>query len=234
MQMMKPIAHIHTEFPEKFGIPRQSGLVPSLRGRIVMEEPFNSLDWVKGLEEYNYLWLIFDFSKAHRQEYPALVNPPRLGGKTKKGVFATRSPFRPNSMGLSSGKLESICVEEGKYELIVSGADLLDGTPIYDIKPYLPYTDCHTDALGSFGQEHSGDRLLVIIPDALKSQIKEEDLRKLEEVLALDPRAAFQKKEDFVYGMSFMNYDVRFQVVDEILEVMEVVDRTEDTYRHVK
>lgn len=234
MHQIRPVAHIRTEFSEKFGIPRQSGLVPTLRATIVMEPEYRNPDWIKGLEEYNYLWLIFDFSKAHRDSYPPLVNPPRLGGRIKKGVFATRSPFRPNSMGLSSVKLESIVETDNGYELIVAGADLLDGTPIYDIKPYLPYADCHTDAVGSFGEAHSKDSIKVIFPPELREQVPVDVAERMEQVLAQDPRAAFNKKSDYVYGMSFLEYDIRFQIEEETLTIIEIVNRTKDDYRRIK
>ena len=149
------VAKINTEFTDKFGIPRQSGLVSSLRGEIVFEPEFRSMDAVRGLEEFSHIWLLWEFSKAKRDGYALTVTPPRLGGKERKGVFATRAPYRPNSIGLSSVKLEEIYYDEKKGPvLVVSGADLLDGTPIYDIKPYLPYTDAHPDAAGSFAQMH--------------------------------------------------------------------------------
>ena len=160
------MAKIHTEFPDKFGIPRQSGLVPSLRGEIVFEPEFRSMDAVRGLEEFSHIWLLWEFSKAKRENISLTVTPPRLGGKVKKGVFATRAPYRPNSIGLSSVKLEEIYFDEKRGPvLVVSGADLLDGTPIYDIKPYLPYTDAHPQAKGSFAEEHKKDQICVVFPE---------------------------------------------------------------------
>ena len=159
------VARIHTEFPDKFGIPRQSGLVSSLRGEIVFEPEFRSMDAVRGLEEFSHIWLLWEFSKAKRDGYALTVTPPRLGGKERKGVFATRAPFRPNSIGLSSVKLEKIYFDEARGPvLVVSGADLLDGTPIFDIKPYLPYTDAHPEAEGSFGEAHKEDAIDVVFP----------------------------------------------------------------------
>ena len=163
------VARIHTAFPEKFGIPRQSGLVPSLKGEIHFEGEFKNPDAIRGIEEYSHLWLLWEFSQAKRDTISLTVAPPRLGGKERKGVFATRSPFRPNSIGLSCVRLEGIRYEEnGEPVLIVSGADLLDGTPIFDIKPYLPYTDAHPEALGSFGEAHKKDHIDVVFPDNLK------------------------------------------------------------------
>ena len=223
---MEIIARIHTDFPDKFGIPRQSGLVPSLKARIVFEPKYKSADWIKGIDEYSHLWLIWEFSKAKKENYSATVTPPRLGGKIRKGVFATRSPFRPNSMGLSSVKLEQV-VWEGKEApyLVVSGADLLDDTPIFDIKPYLPYTDSHPQAKGSFGEEHRDDHIEVVFPRNLAENMSEETYKTICEVLAQDPRAAYNKKPDYVYGMAFGAYDVRFVIEDNILRVKEVVSR---------
>lgn len=230
-----PIAHIHTEFSEKFGIPRQSGLAPSLRGTIEFEKPYRNPDWIKGIEEYSHLWLIFDFSLSHREEFAPMVYPPRLGGKEKKGVFATRTPFRPNSMGLSSVKLEEVIIDERKGPLlVVSGADLLDGTPIYDIKPYLPYADCHADAVGSFGEDKSKEKIKVVFPENVREKLSPETCQKMVEVLEQDPRAAYNKKEDYVYGMSFMDYDIRFRIDDGTLVVLEVVDRGSKAYIPVK
>ncbi|MBO5656695.1 MAG: tRNA (N6-threonylcarbamoyladenosine(37)-N6)-methyltransferase TrmO, partial [Agathobacter sp.] len=161
-----PIARIHTEFPDKFGIPRQSGLVPSLRGEIVFEPEYRSMDAIRGIEEYSHLWLIWEFSKAKRDTISLTVTPPRLGGKERKGVFATRAPYRPNSLGLSSVRLEEVYYDEKRGPiLVVSGADLLDQTPIFDIKPYLPYTDSHPEATGSFGEAHKEDCIEVIFPE---------------------------------------------------------------------
>ena len=232
---MEIIARIHTDFPDKFGIPRQSGLVPSLKARIVFEPKYKSADWIKGIDEYSHLWLIWEFSKAKKENYSATVTPPRLGGKIRKGVFATRSPFRPNSMGLSSVKLEQV-VWEGKEApyLVVSGADLLDDTPIFDIKPYLPYTDSHPQAKGSFGEEHRDDHIEVVFPRNLAENMSEETYKTICEVLAQDPRAAYNKKPDYVYGMAFGAYDVRFVIKDNILRVKEVVSRSNGITDKVK
>ncbi len=229
------VAKIHTEFPDKFGIPRQSGLVPDLRGEIVFEPEFRSMDAVRGLEEFSHIWLLWEFSKAKRENYSLTVAPPRLGGKEKKGVFATRAPYRPNSIGLSSVKLEKIYFDERKGPvLVVSGADLLDGTPIYDIKPYLPYTDAHPDAKGSFAEIHKRDQIQVVFPEECLTKLPEDLQEKVLAVLRQDPRAAYNKKADYVYGMSFQDYDIRFTVEEEVLYVKDVVKRTENDFVKIK
>ena len=196
------IARIHTEFPEKFGIPRQSGLVPELRARIVFEPEFRNPDALRGIEEYSHLWLLWNFSKAKQQGFVPMVCPPRLGGKEKRGVFATRSPFRPNSIGLSSVVLEEVQIDEKLGPvLIVSGADLMDQTPILDIKPYLPYTDSHPEAKGSFAEAHKEDQIQVIFPEELQQLLPERFRSAALQVLKQDPRAAYNKKPDYVYGM---------------------------------
>ena len=222
-QKLEVIAKIYTEFPEKFGIPRQSGLVSGLRGKIVFEPKFRNPDAVRGIEEFSHLWLIWKFHKAKHDVFHATVAPPRLGGKEKKGVFATRSPFRPNSLGLSSVKLEAVVIEEGLGAvLIVSGADLLNETPIYDIKPYLPYTDSHPDALGSFGEIHKMDNIEVEFPKEYEERLPQYLREAAHQVLAQDPRSAFHKKEDYVYGLAFSGYDIRFTVSNEKLVVCGV------------
>lgn len=229
------VAKIHTEFPDKFGIPRQSGLVPSLRGEIVFEPEFRSMDAVRGLEEFSHIWLLWEFSKAKREGYALTVAPPRLGGKVKKGVFATRAPFRPNSIGLSSVKLEEIYLDEKRGPiLVVSGADLLDGTPIYDIKPYLPYTDSHPEAKGSFAEEHRADKIMVVFPEECMKKLPEHLQEKVLAVLRQDPRAAYNKKPDYVFGMNFDGYDIRFTVEEDVLFVKDVVKRTEKDFVKIK
>lgn len=229
------VAKINTEFPDKFGIPRQSGLVPSLRGEIVFEPEFRSMDAVRGLEEFSHIWLLWAFSKAKKEGYSLTVTPPRLGGKIRKGVFATRAPFRPNAIGLSSVKLEEIYFDETRGPiLVVSGADLLNGTPIYDIKPYLPYTDAHPDAAGSFAEVHKADGITVVFPEELRARLPKHLQISAMEVLQQDPRAAYQKKPDYVYGMAFSGYDIRFTVADNVLQVKDVIAVTEDTFVRVK
>lgn len=233
-KVLQVVAKIHTEFPDKFGIPRQSGLVPSLRAEIVFEPEFRNRDAVRGIEEFSHLWLIWEFSKAKQDNISLTVTPPRLGGKERKGVFATRAPYRPNSMGLSSVKLEDVYVDEKRGPvLVVSGADLLDGTPIYDIKPYLPYTDSHPEAKGSFGEAHKEDEIEVIFPDELLLKLPKNLQESAIAVLKQDPRAAYNKKPDYVYGMRFGEYDIRFTVEDEILTVQEIVF-VEKHFRKVK
>jgi len=232
---LQVIAKIHTEFTDKFGIPRQSGLVPSLQGEIVFEPQFRSMDAVRGLEEFSHIWLIWEFSEAKKEGYALTVTPPRLGGKVRKGVFATRAPFRPNSMGLSSVKLEKIYWDEKRGPvLVVSGADLLDGTPIYDIKPYLPYTDSHPEAKGSFGEAHKADEIEVVFPTEYLEKLPEDMRGKVIDVLKQDPRAAYNKKPDYVYGMSFAGYDIRFTVEADVLYIKDVVKLAESTYQKVK
>ncbi len=229
------VAKINTEFKDKFGIPRQSGLVSSLRAEIVFEPEFRSMDAIRGLEEFSHIWLLWEFSEAKRDNYALTVAPPRLGGKERKGVFATRAPFRPNSIGLSSVKLEKIYMDEKRGPiLVVSGADILDGTPIYDIKPYLPYTDAHPDARGGFGEDHKVDGIMVVFPREQKLKLPEDVFNRVLDVLKQDPRAAYNKKPDYVYGMSFAGYDIRFTVQEDILYVNDVVKLEEQGYVKIK
>lgn len=232
---MEYIARIHTPFPEKFGIPRQSGLAANTKGTIVFEPKFRNPDAVKGIEEFSHLWLLWEFSRAKQDTFHATVAPPRLGGKEKKGVFATRSPFRPNSIGLSCVKLEEVRIDEKDGPiLVVSGVDLLDGTPIYDIKPYLPYADAHPDAKGGFADSHQSDRVEVDFPLELLSRIPETLQEAAIEVLAQDPRAAYNKKPDYSYGMAFDAYDIRFVFQNDVLTVKDVTRRAEDGWKPVK
>ena len=220
---MKIIARIHTDFPTKFGIPRQSGLVQSLKARIVFEPEYRNPDALRGIDGYGYLWLIWEFSEAKRDTWSPTVRPPRLGGNTRMGVFATRSPFRPNPIGLSSVKLEKVELDspDGPV-LIVSGADLMDGTPIYDIKPYLPYVDSHPDAAGGFADPVREYALRVEFPGALMVKIPEESREALMEILAQDPRPSYQKDPGRVYGVPFAGMDVRFTVQEDLLTVCDV------------
>ena len=220
---MEYIAHIHTQFPEKFGIPRQSGLVPDALGEIVFEPQFRNPDAVKGIDEFSHLWLLWDFSRAKQKEFHATVAPPRLGGKERRGVFATRSPFRPNSIGLSCVKLEQVRIDEmlGPV-LIVSGVDLLDGTPIYDIKPYIPYADCHPDAAEGFTGQTRTHHLEVSCPEALWQTVPEADRAALQGVLASDPRPSYQHDPQRVYGMEFAGLEVHFTVDGAQLTVRDI------------
>ena len=221
---MKIIARIQCDFKEKFGIPRQSGLVPQTRGRIVFEKEYRNADALRGIEDYSHLWLIWAFSKAERDTWSPTVRPPRLGGNTRVGVFATRSPFRPNSIGLSSVTLEEVQLHtpDGPV-LIVGGADLLDGTPIYDIKPYLPYVDCHPDARGGFAQKTADYALRVVFPQALEEKIEKDKRAALRGVLAGDPRPSYQNNPERVYGVRYAQYNVKFTVDDGTLTVTDVM-----------
>jgi tRNA-Thr(GGU) m(6)t(6)A37 methyltransferase TsaA len=216
---MKIIAHIETDFPEKFGIPRQSGLAEHLRGTIVFEPEYRRMEALKGLEEFNYIWLLWQFEGTERQEWSPTVRPPRLGGNTRLGVFATRSPFRPNNIGLSSVKLERIRMTERGPVLDVSGIDLRDQTPIYDIKPYLRYADCHPDASDGFAQAGQQHRLAVVFPEELLQQFPKEKQESVLEILALDPRPAYHNDPNRRYGVSFAGYDIHFSVEDQVLTV---------------
>jgi tRNA-Thr(GGU) m(6)t(6)A37 methyltransferase TsaA len=223
---MKIIARIRSDFPTKFGIPRQSGLVESLRARIVFEPPYRNPDTLRGLEGFSHIWLIWEFSQAVRSDWSPTVRPPRLGGNTRMGVFATRSPFRPNPIGLSSVRLEEISLHgpEGPT-LVVSGADLMDGTPIFDIKPYVPYADSHPEAAGGFASVRAEPSLRVEFPPELLEKVPEDRRAALEGVLALDPRPSYQDQPGRVYGMEFAGLDIRFTVEGELLRVVAVEPR---------
>ena len=218
-----PIAHIHSAFPTKFGIPRQSGLAPSLRSTIEFVEPFGSMEAVRGLSEFSHLWLIWSFSENVEKGWTPTVRPPRLGGNQRMGVFATRSTFRPNALGLSSVKLERVEIDaHGRPVLHVLGADLMDGTPIYDIKPYLTTTDCHPDAIDGFVATHRHVAVQVVIPDEIAKKIPAELLSGLREVLAQDPRPAYHHDPERVYGFPFGAFDIQFKVNEETLTVVGI------------
>ena len=219
---IKEIAYVENDFKEKFGIPRQSGRAPDVISRIIFHPEFRSADALRDIEGFNYLWLIFDFSKAHKKEWSPLVRPPRLGGNKKVGVFASRSPFRPNNIGLSSVKLVRVeNTTEYGITLLVSGADLLDKTPIYDIKPYLPFTDCHCDALCGYAQEQQDYKLKVVFLDKTKEQIPENKLSSIIQCLSDDPRPSYQS-DGKEYGMRFGNLNIKFYVEKNILTVTEI------------
>lgn len=221
---VRKIATIHTDFPQKFGIPRQSGLVPDLRAEIVFEKEFQDRNAFSGIEGYSYLWLIWEFSKAIRKDWSPTVLPPRLGGKTHMGVFATRSPFRPNPIGLSCVRLERVDLDDLRGPVLhVLGADLLDGTPILDIKPYLPYTDSHPDAKGGFSDDVYDYSLKVVFPQELLEILPEEKRKSAIHVLEQDPRPAYQDDPGRRYGVAFAGFDIRFHVEDGVLTVCEVV-----------
>ena len=217
---LKVIAHIHTAFPTKFGLPRQRGLVDSLRGEIVFTPEYRSPDAVRGLEDFSHIWLVWQFSGAVRDSWSPTVRPPRLGGNTRMGVFATRSPFRPNPLGLSSVKLEAIEVRpEVGPVLIVRGADLMDDTPIYDIKPYIPYADCHPDAAAGFTAQTQFHHLDVACPETLWARVPADQRDGLRGVLENDPRPSYQHDPERVYGMEFAGLEVHFQVDGSTLTV---------------
>ena len=219
---MHTIAHIHTDLPEKFGVPRQSGLVPQLQGTIVFEPDYRNPDALRGLESFSHLWLIFRFHRAEREGSPT-VRPPRLGGNRRMGVFATRSPFRPNNLGLSCVKLEGVSRDEKLGPVIrVSGADLVDGTPILDIKPYLPYADCPRDATGGFTDPLEAEPLEVECDEALLAGLEAQQRAGLMGVLACDPRPRYQEDPERVYGLAFAGKNVKFTVRDRVLTVLAV------------
>lgn len=220
---MKAIARIHTDFPNKFGIPRQSGIIASLQGRIIFEPEYRNAEAVRGLEEFSHIWLIWEFSEAIRDNWSPTVRPPRLGGNVRKGVFATRSPFRPNPIGLSSVKLEGVEIDPKLGPiLLVSGADLMDGTPIYDIKPYIAYTDSHPDAVSGFASKPAEYLLEVDFPEPLLQQVPETLRENLVEVLAHDPRPQYHDDPERVYGMAFGGIEVKFMVDKTQLKVVDV------------
>ena len=217
---MTPIAHIRSDFAEKFGVPRQSGLVEELEADIVFEPPYQNPDALRGLEDFSHIWLIWVFDRAIRDTWSPTVRPPRLGGNTRMGVFATRSPFRPNPLGLSSVRLEAI---EHRPEvgpvLIVRGADLMDGTPIYDIKPYIPYADCHPDAAAGFTAQTQFHHLTMVCDAGLWARVPADQQAALQGVLENDPRPSYQHDPERVYGMEFGGLEVHFKVDGEVLTV---------------
>ena len=217
------IARMKSDFPTKFGIPRQSGLVEELRSTIIFEPEFRNADALRGIDGYSHLWLIWQFSEAVRTEWTPTVRPPRLGGNTRMGVFATRSPFRPNNLGLSSVKLLGVeHTEQYGTVLHIGGADLMDGTPIFDIKPYIPYSDCHADAVGGFTDTAGEFLLQVDFPADLLKLLPESKQEAAIGILSHDPRPSYQRKPDRVYGISFAGFDIRFTVTDDMLTVVDV------------
>ncbi len=219
------IARMHSDFATKFGIPRQSGLVEELKSTIVFEPEFRNPDALRGIEDFSHLWIIWQFSEAVRQGWSPTVRPPRLGGNTRMGVFATRSPFRPNNLGLSSVKLLGVehTAEFGTV-LHVGGADLMDGTPIFDIKPYIPYGDCHPDATGGF-TDHAGEFLLKVdFPADLLNLLPAGKQEAVKGVLSHDPRPSYQRNPDRIYGLTFAGYDIRFKVQEDTLTVVDVAE----------
>lgn len=220
---LEVIAYIHTDFPEKFGIPRQSGLVPELKGTIVFEPEYRNPEAVKGMEGYDYLWLLWEFQGAKRSRWSATVKPPRLGGNVSMGVFATRSPFRPNPIGLSSVKLESVEMTDQGPVLHVSGADLRDKTPIFDIKPYVTYCDSHPDAREGFAHDVKEYELEVVFPENILNVFPVEKREAAVAVLKQDPRPAYHEDPERKYGVSFAGFDIHFTVQEGTLTVYEAV-----------
>ena len=220
---LRIIARIHTDFKEKFGIPRQSGIAKDTIGKIVFEKEYRRPEALRGIEGYSHLWLLWQFSEATREEWSPTVRPPKLGGNRRLGVFATRSPFRPNPIGLSSVKLEAVIRTENEGDvLIIRGADILDGTPIYDIKPYLKYTDSHEDATCGFADEVLNLKLEINFPEEMLSVINENEREALISILENDPRPGYKSDGDHVYGMKYSSYEVFFKVENKILTVTEV------------
>ena len=224
-RVIAPIAHIRSDLPTKFGLPRQSGLVEGLLSRIVFEPLYRDPVAFRGLQGFSHLWIIWGFSENSRDTWAATVKPPRLGGNRRMGVFATRSPYRPNALGLSSVRIESIEFDEKLGPVVtVSGADMTDGTPVYDIKPYLPFTDSHPDASAGFAGEVAGDRLRVVFPEDLLKKIPPDRRDALRGLLAQDPRPAYIDDPSRRYGFNFLRYDVRFTVQGDTLTVVEIAD----------
>ena len=220
---LTPIAHIRTDFGSKFGVPRQSGVVEELRARIVFEPAYRNPDALRGIEDFSHLWLIWHFSEVKQEGWSPTVRPPRLGGNTRMGVFATRSPYRPNPLGLSAVKIVGVDRHTPDGPVItVAGADLMDGTPIFDIKPYLAYADSHPDAKGGFIEGLTDRSVSVSCDEALLSALSEDTRRSLLAVLAHDPRPTYQNDPDRIYGMEFGGYNVRFTVADSVLTVVEI------------
>ncbi len=221
--IIEPIAVMRSDFPTKFGIPRQSGLVENLRSTIVFEPKYRNPDALRGLTDFSHLWLIWQFSESVRTDWTPTVRPPRLGGNARMGVFATRSPFRPNSLGLSCVKLVRLEETDKLGTVIhVAGADLMDGTPIFDIKPYIPYSDSYPDALGGFTATADNYLLKVDFPAALLERLPENKWDAAIEVLSHDPRPSYQSNTDRVYGLSFAGFDIRFTITEKTLHVVEV------------
>lgn len=220
---MEIIARIRCDFPSKFGLPRQSGLAEHLRAAVVFEPEYRRPEALRGIEGFSHLWLIWGFHRAERSGWSPTVRPPRLGGNERVGVFATRSPFRPNPIGLSCVRLEA--VEYGGAEgpvLIVSGADMMDGTPVYDIKPYIAYADAHPEATGGFTAERSWQPLRVELPQAVPPELSKDQLEALKEILAQDPRPAYQRGEERSYGFAYAGCEVRFRVSGDVLTVEKI------------
>ena len=226
---MQVIARIHTDFATKFGVPRQSGLVDALEATIVFEPPYRNPDALRGLEGFSHLWLVWVFDQAIRKEWSPTVRPPRLGGNARMGVFATRSPFRPNPIALSAVKLDHVEFTADLGPVIhIRGADLMDGTPILDIKPYIPYADCHPEALGGFAAAPAGETLEVVIPEELLALIPADRREALRGVLAQDPRPQYQNDPERIYGFGFAGLEVKFSVDGTHLTVVDICQQTQE------
>lgn len=213
-----PVAYVHSDFESKFAVPRQPGLVKSLRAEVILEKEYQKDGIFRGLESFSHIWLIWGFSENYGQSWHPTIRPPRLGGNKRIGVFASRSPFRPNPIGLSAVKLEEV----RKDRLIVSGADLVDGTPVYDIKPYVPYTDSINDATEGFARKQGLPHLKVIIPESEKEKMPEEKVTSLIGILSQDPRPAYQHEPNRVYGFCFAGYEIRFRISDQTVTVISI------------
>ena len=219
---IKVIAHIRSDFKTKFGVPRQSGLVEALRARIVFEPEYRNADALRGIEGFSHLWLIWQFSQAVRQGWSPTVRPPRLGGNVRMGVFATRSPFRPNNLGLSCVRLQGVSFEGGQAVLHVSGIDMMDGTPVYDVKPYIPLADCRTDASQGYTRQTATHQLKVHFPAALLEQLPADKRDAAVGILQQDPRPGYSEDPDRIYGVAFAGFDLRFTVTENQLTVRSV------------
>lgn len=222
--LIKPVAHIHCGYKEKFGIPRQSGLVDKVEAKIIFTPEYRNPDALRGLEGYSHLWLLWQFSKAVRSEWSPTVRPPRLGGNMRMGVFATRSPYRPNPIGLSSVKLISIELDTPKGPVLtVSGADILDGTPIYDIKPYLAYTDSHADALSGFALTNTAPKVEVIFADSASKKLDESLKAEIIAILAEDPRPGYQDDPERLYTFKYADFEVSFKSENGVITVTDII-----------
>lgn len=218
---IEPIAYFHSPFTSKFGVPRQSGIIEELQGTIVFTKEYSQPEALRGLEAYDYLWMIWGFSENETAEKHATVRPPLLGGNERVGVWATRSPFRPNNLGLSSVRILAVHPENPSIEVL--GADLMDGTPVYDVKPYLPYVDCHAGVRGGFADHHQWQRLRVVVPASFRSHYPDWQWRVIEEALSLDPRPHYHNDPQRVYVMPFAGSEISFVVVDGVLTIVKIV-----------
>ena len=223
-----PVAHIRSDFSQKFGIPRQSGLVQALEARVVFEPPYRRMEALREIEGFSHLWLIWQFSQALVSDFRPTVRPPRLGGNRRVGVFASRAPYRPNGLGLSCVRLLRVEETEEGPQLVVAGADLLDGTPIFDIKPYIPYSDCHPEALPGYTAQTIEHKLQVDFPAELLSQVPESKRQALLGVLACDPRPGYEDAPEQVYGLAFAGLDIGFRVMNDTLTVVRVNGKDEE------